>query len=67
MHAPRRCEQIAVEALRGVGGPSEWWIYSGARVGHLRVPVTTDEFALIPPGMAIDDAGETGPSRSRTQ
>lgn len=61
------CERAAVDALRGVGGASEWWYWNTTvRVGHLRVPVTASEDALIPPGMAIDDAGESGPRRTRT-
>lgn len=67
MYAPRRVEAAAFDALRGVGGDVEWWIYTAARVGHLRVPVTVDENVLIAPGMAIDDAGETGPQRRRTR
>lgn len=59
-------EAFAVEALRGVGGSHEWWIFTPARIGHLRVPVTDDEIALIPPGMALDDAGDSGPERPRT-
>lgn len=60
-------EKAAVKALQGVGGDSEWWWHSPGRVGHLRVPVTTDEYAQMPPGCARDDAGETGPQRKRTR
>lgn len=59
-------EAQAVLALRGVGGPCEWWLYSAARVGHLRVPVTLPEFELMPESTVVDDAGETGPLRPRT-
>jgi hypothetical protein len=31
------------------------------------VPVTVEESLMIPPGMAFDDAGETGPERPRTR
>jgi len=57
----------AVADLRGVGGPAEWWFWSPARIGHLRVPLTEEEFAMVPPGMAVDDAGETGPRRRRSR
>lgn len=66
-----RLERLAVGALRGVGGPSEWWVHAlmlngPAIVGHLRVPVTPDEYALVPAGLVVTDAGETGPQRPRT-
>jgi hypothetical protein len=66
-----RLERLAVAALRGVGGGHEWWVYAlmlngAAVVGHLRVPVTADEYALIPPALVTADAGETGPRRPRT-
>jgi hypothetical protein len=60
-------EQEAVKVLRGVGGDREWWWWNPTVfVGHLRVPLTTEEFAAMPPGEAVDDAGETGPERRRT-
>lgn len=60
-------ERAAPAFLAGVGGDREWWHWNArARVGHLRVPVTTDEYQLIPPGLADSDAGETGPERPRT-
>jgi len=67
-----RLERLAVAALRGVGGDSEWWIAGlmlngPAIVGHLRVPVTADEYLLVPPGLVTTDAGETGPPRPRTR
>lgn len=69
-----RAERLAVQALAGVGGDVEWWIYrdneahpGGPKVGHLRVPVTVAENAMIPFGVAEHDAGETGPQRPRTR
>lgn len=64
---PRIAEREAIADLRGVGGPSEWWYWSPARVGHLRVPVTDAEFALVAPGQVVADAGETGPERRRSR
>ena len=65
--SPGRLERIAVSLLRGVGGDTEWWIWNPkARVGHLRVPVTPAEYEQIPPGCAVNDAGESGPMRRRT-
>jgi hypothetical protein len=64
---PYPVEHAALETLRGVGGDHEWWLWNDqARVGHLRVPVTLDELALIPAGLVTMDAGETGPRRPRT-
>jgi hypothetical protein len=68
---PARLERLAVAALRGVGGGHEWWIHSlmlngPAIVGHLRVPVTAEEFMVVPSGIVTTDAGETGPQRPRT-
>lgn len=68
---PARAERLAVAALRGVGGPREWWVHGlrltgAAVVGHLRVPVTPEEYELVPPGLVTSDAGETGPERART-
>lgn len=67
-----RLQRLAVAALRGVGGDIEWWVYAlmlngPAVVGHLRVPVTAAEAALIPAGIVTTDAGETGPPRPRTR
>lgn len=64
---PRIAEREAVRQLTGVGGDSEWWIFSAALVGHLRVPVTSEENTQVPPGCVTADAGETGPQRSRTR
>lgn len=60
-------ERFAGEALAGVGDPDrEWWLFSEARIGHLRVPVTPAEYLLVPEGCVIADAGDTGPERPRT-
>jgi hypothetical protein len=68
LRSPGLLERVAVAELAGVGGDREWWLWNPrARVGHLRVPVTTGEYALIPPGMAEHDAGDTGPERRRTR
>jgi hypothetical protein len=64
---PKLTEREAVRLLTGVGGESEWWLFSVARVGQLRVPVTGEESAQIPPGCVVGDAGETGPQRPRTR
>lgn len=58
-------ERAAIALLDGVGGDVEWWIFSKAGVGHLRVPVTPEEYRLVPPGHVIGDAGEAGPQRRR--
>ncbi|MFE9099771.1 hypothetical protein [Actinomadura geliboluensis] len=64
---PRLAEREAVRLLTGVGAPDrEWWIWVPALVGHLRVPVTKDEYAQMPPGCVVADAGESGPRRPRT-
>lgn len=56
-----------MSALRGVGGSREWWWWNpAALVGHLRVAVTPEEYALVPAGCALSDAGQTGPERRRT-
>jgi hypothetical protein len=62
---PSICEPHAIRALAGVGGDREWWIWSPARIGHLRVAVTPEEHAAMPAGVALDDAGESGPERAR--
>lgn len=68
LSAPSRLERAAVALLCAVGGDTEWWIYNPAvRVGHLRVSVTEDEYRVVPPGCALDDAGESGPARRRTR
>jgi hypothetical protein len=59
-------ERAAIDALAGVGGDHEWWCWVRL-VGHLRVPVTAEENALIPPGCVTTDAGETGPQRPRSR
>ena len=63
---PALAEKEAVRCLRGVGGDREWWIWNAqARVGHLRVAVTPEENAQLPPGLAEHDAGPSGPERPR--
>ena len=59
-------ETAAVNALRGVGGDREWWLWNG-HFGHLRVAVTPEENAALPCGVAAHDAGESGPERPRTR
>jgi hypothetical protein len=64
---PDVAEKEAIKCLRGVGGDREWWCWNeDAKIGHLRVAVTPEENALLPPGMAEHDAGDTGPERART-
>jgi hypothetical protein len=66
--APGRLERTAVRLLAGVGGDREWWLWNAAaRVAHLRVAVTEDEYRRIPPGCATADAGPSGPQRRRTR
>ena len=68
LHQPRIAERHAIEALADVGGDHEWWIWrTEPRVGHLRVPITAAEAALVPPGCVLGDAGESGPLRPRTR
>jgi hypothetical protein len=64
---PRIAEREAIGDLRGVGGPAEWWIWSPARIGHLRVPLTGEEFDLVTPRPVVADAGDTGPKRRRSR
>jgi hypothetical protein len=55
-----------VRLLADVGGEREWSVWApAAHVYHYRVPVTSEEFAMIPPGCATVDAGNTGPERPR--
>lgn len=64
---PRELEREAVRLLAGVGGDHEWWLYSPARIAHLRVPLTAAEAAELPPWCGpIDDAGDAGALRPRT-
>ena len=67
--APGQAEAEAVRLLRAVGDAErEWWLWNpDALVGHLRVPVTPDEYERVPPGCVTTDAGETGPLRPRTR
>lgn len=75
LHDPRgnrirsagQLERAAVALLAEVGGDTEWWYFSKAGVGHLRVPVTPAEDAEIPTGQPVADAGESGPRRARTR
>lgn len=65
--APAIAEKEAVRTLRGVGGDREWWLWNPeALVGHLRVAVTLEEAEAMPCGVAVHDAGDTGPERKRT-
>ncbi len=66
MNSPSRLRRLATALLAEVGGDTEWWIWNPrAHVGHLRVAVTPEEYAVIPPGMAEHDAGQTGPPERR--
>lgn len=66
----RDSKQYAVELLAGVGKPDgEWWIFTGNKVGHLRVGLTMDEVEFGYPGgcpVATNDAGDSGAYRPRT-
>jgi hypothetical protein len=65
---PGICEREAVKLLRGVGGGREWWTWPESLVGHLRVALTEAEYAQLPPWQGpVDDAGESGPERTRTR
>jgi len=67
---PQLAEREGIRLLRGVGGDREWWAYAvGPRaglVGYLRVSLTADEYALVPPGVVTSDAGDAGPERPRS-
>lgn len=68
LRSPGAAERVAVALLADVGGGREWWIWNPrARVGHLRVALTTAEYAAMPPGCAAFDAGPSGPQRPRTR
>lgn len=60
-------ERYALDALVGVGGAWERWRVSANGIGHLHVPVTADEATLIPAGVVVGDAGDTGPERPRAR
>jgi hypothetical protein len=65
---PELLAAIAVKLLRGVGGDREWWWYHEAtRIGHFRVGLTAAEYAELPGGCVVADAGESGPERTRTR
>lgn len=66
LDVPRIAEKEAVKLLRGAGGQVEWWLFSPARIGHLRVALTAEEYERVPPGCVVADAGESGPQRPRT-
>ena len=70
-NSPEIAEREAVRLLRGVGGDREWWIWNLNEVtpyiGHLRVALTAEEYAQVPPARVVADAGESGPERPRTR
>jgi hypothetical protein len=70
LRSPGVIERASIRLLAQVGGDREWWIWNPkARIGHLRVDLTEDENALLPP-MCIPvafDAGESGPERRRSR
>lgn len=64
-------EAAAVELCRGVGRrDGEWWLFSEAGVGHLRVGLTDHEIEARwgsgGPPPATADAGDSGDYRART-
>lgn len=66
LHQPSLAEKKAITFLSGVGGEREWWYWNPvAMIGHLRIGVTDEEYAVMPPCEAVDDAGETGLERLR--
>lgn len=65
--AQKVTEREAVRLLTEVGGDAEWWIYSPALIGHLRVAITPAEHERMPQGCAVADAGDSGPQRPRTR
>lgn len=66
MSSAGRLERAAAALLTDVGGDCEWWRWNPrSRIGDLRVPVTTVEYAQVPPGCVVADAGETGVKRRR--
>ena len=68
MASSGRLERTAIGLLRGVGGDVEWWLWNrSSRVGHLRVAVTDIEYARMPPGCVLGDAGPSGPERRRSR
>lgn len=63
---PNPLEAVARRLLANVGGDREWLIWNpAAHVLHYRAAVTPEEYALIPPGCALMDAGDSGPERPR--
>lgn len=62
-NSPELCEREAIRLLRGVGGDREWWLWNpDALVG-----LTEAEHDELPAGVAVDDAGDSGPERKRTR
>ncbi len=66
LNLPSVAEREGVRLLAGVGGVAEWWIWTPARIGHLRVGLTAAEFSQVSPACVIADAGDSGPQRPRT-
>lgn len=67
VRSPGAVERHAVNALAGVGNDREWWYWNAVTgVGHLRVGVTKEELEAIGDYPAENDAGPTGPERTRT-
>ena len=68
---PELAEREGIRLLAGVGGEREWWAWgvgpAGGLVGYLRVALTAAEFAMMPAGIAVSDAGDAGPERPRTR
>jgi hypothetical protein len=71
VNMPALAEREGVRVLAGVGGDREWWTYGGGPrgelVGYLRASLTVEEFALVPAGCVVADAGDAGPERPRTR
>jgi hypothetical protein len=70
VNMPELAEREGIRLLRGVGGDREWWAFAvgphADLVGYLRVSLTGEEYALVPPGIVTSDAGEAGPERLRS-
>ena len=67
---PAIAEREGIQLLAGVGNDMEWWIFSPALVGHVRVGMTDDENDVINAcqlGPVIADAGDSGPLRRRSR
>lgn len=62
-------EREGIKLVDGVGNDSEWWIWPGSLIGHLRVGVTVAEYEsmdLSSCGPVVADAGPSGPLRTRS-